>query len=421
MSRVVIVGGGVTGLAAAYELEKTTNAEIHVYEASDRLGGKLRTDLLDDLVVEGGPDCFFALKPEVMDLVRELGREDQLVTPKQREFAMLVNGKLHSVPAGLVSLTTANPEAVHEATFLSEECKARVLDEPKQPAKRDRKDESIRSFFDRRFGVEFTRLVVEPLLAGTHGGDPDQLSIQALYPAYPKLEAMQGYVTSPAPTSAGPKRPTFYSFRNGMQDLVDMLAAALQRTTIHLNRPVRNLDEMEGDQALLAIPAPQAATVLPHLPSLQKIPHSTTSIATFAFRREDIGHGLRNTGFLVPPSTEFPITGATWSSEKWPGRAPEETVLLRVFGRGVLQLETARTTIQMLLDIRRDPTYQRIDLWQDAQPQYNVGHLDLLAEIDEAMRVFPRITLAGTSYRGVGIPDCLRQGRQAARTLAERL
>lgn len=421
MSRVVIVGGGVTGLAAAYELEKLTGAEIQIYEASDRLGGKLRTDLLGDLVVEAGPDCFFALKPEVMGLVRELGKEDQLVTPKQREFAMLVDGQLHNVPNGLVSLTAANPEAVSEATFLSEECKARVLDEPNQPAKRSHNDESIRSFFDRRFGVEFTRLVVEPLLAGTHGGDPDKLSIQALYPAYPKLEAQQGYVTSPAPISQAPKRPTFYSFQNGMQDLIYMLAAALERTQIHLNRRVQRLSEIEADQILLAIPAPQASALLPNSSRLQKIPHTTTSIATFAFRREDIHREMRNTGFLVPPSTDFPITGATWSSEKWPERAPEHTVLLRVFGRGVLEIATARETIQKLLDIRSEPTYQRVDLWQDAQPQYNVGHLDLLAEIDEAIRVFPRVTLAGTSYRGVGIPDCLRQGREAATKIAERL
>ncbi|RYG15894.1 protoporphyrinogen oxidase, partial [bacterium] len=328
--RVAIVGGGVTGLAAAFELERASDAEIDLYEAAPRLGGKLGTERISDLVVETGPDALFARKPGLMETLDDLGLTDEIIEPKEREFMMYVRGRLHRVPAGLVTLNAVRPESIQAADFLSPEGKARALAEPEQPIG-TAEDESIRSFFERRFGGEFTRLVAEPLLAGTHGGEGDRLSMRALFPAYLQWERRR--VQNPTPTppqGEGAPGPTFVSFRSGMQTLVDALATSLKRTRVHLSTKLDTLPE--ADHVLVAIPANHAASLLPNV-GLETIPTRSSAIATFAFPRASIGHPLDGTGFLIPSGEGLPITGATWSSAKWPGRAPEDTVLMRIFMR----------------------------------------------------------------------------------------
>jgi oxygen-dependent protoporphyrinogen oxidase len=425
MKRVAIVGGGVTGLAAAFELERTSDAEIDLYEAAPRLGGKLGTERIGDLVVEAGPDALFARKPGLMETLDELGLTDEIIEPKQREFKMFVAGRLHRVPAGLVTLNAVRPEAIEATEFLSPEGKALALAESAQPVGTS-EDESIRSFFERRFGPEFTRLVAEPLLAGTHGGEGDRLSMRALFPAYLEWERKRSADFSPHQDpglQSGRSKPTFVSFRNGMQTLVDALARSLKRTRVHLNAKLDALPN--ADRLLIAIPSNQAASLLPNV-GLETIPTRSSAIATFAFPRTAISDPLDGTGFLVPSGEGLPITGATWSSAKWPGRAPEDTVLMRVFmrlnipplGEGQGWGE-ALAAIRPLLGITGEPTYRRLDRWIDALPQYEVGHLDRIAEIEAKLP--PYISLAGTSYRGVGVPDCLRQGREAGRAIAQTL
>lgn len=454
MKRIGIVGGGVTGLAAAYDLERLTDAQIDLYEAADRVGGKVGTERLQGFVIETGPDSLFSRKEGIFELIEELGLSGEVVEPVRREFSMLVQGRLHRVPAGLVALNGVRPEAVREADFLSDDARARVLNP--STASAEGPDESIRSFFTRRFGDEFTRLVVEPLLAGTHGGDPDRLSMRALYPAYLHEAAPERPTPNAQRSSA-----TFVSFRRGMQALVEALAGALTRTRVHLGTKVQSLDEIEADHLLVALPANRAASLLSSEPAelLRRIEHRSSAIVTFVLPRESVGHPLDGTGFLVPPSEGGDVTGATWSSQKWPGRAPEDTVLMRVFLGGDRASLGAKTDEELVatafagirellgieeclmpnaewedsaLGIRHSafhfrhsafgiPPFQ-VSRWLDALPQYEVGHLDLLAEIDAAMAVHhPRVTLAGTSYRGVGVPDCLRQGREAAQKIARNL
>lgn len=410
MKRVAIVGGGITGLMAAHDLERSTDAEIDLYEAGPRLGGKLRTERIGDLLVEQGPDSLFVRKPGLKEILCDLELESELVSPKRREFMMLVGGRLHRVPAGLVTLNAVQPEAVESADFLSPEGKRRTLREP-EPRRETEGDESIRSFFERRFGQEFTRLVAEPLLAGTHGGDADRLSMQALYPAY-----LGGTGVPPMRATGVPpvkEEPTFVSFENGMQTLVARLAERLRRTRIHLDTAVRELPS--ADRVLVALPSPQAAKLLPNV-GLEALTTRSSAIATFAFPRNAVGHPLDGTGFLVPASENFPLTGATWSSEKWPGRAPDDIVLLRVFMRAAAD---ALSPIKSLLQIEGDPLHADLVCWTDALPQYEVGHLDRIREIETRLPSY--VTLAGTSYRGVGVPDCLRQGRDAARAIANSL
>ena len=421
--RIAIVGGGITGLAAARELERTTDAEIDLYEASPRLGGKLETERVGGLLVERGPDCFFTRKGGVMEAVRELGIEGRLVAPLRQGFSMLVGGRLHRVPPGLVALNAVRAEAVGAATFLSDEAKARAL-EPFSGEVED--DESIRAFFARRYGPEFARLVAEPLLAGTHGGVADRLSMAALFPAHLESARERAYaVQAPSPTvppSAraslqGEPSPAFLSFDGGMAVLADALAASLARTRVHLNARLDTLPQ--ADRTLVAIPANRAAALLPGV-GLERVAHGTTSIATLAYRRDHIQDPLDATGFLVPEGEHAAITGATFSSAKWPGRAPEGTVLLRVFARGAdLDAGAAHDSLKPLLGIVGKPTLARVDRWADAQPQYEMGHLERVAAIES--RLPEGVRVAGTSLGGVGVPDCLRQGRDAARRIAQTL
>lgn len=429
--RIAILGGGITGLVAAYDLERLTDAEIDLYEASNRLGGKIGTDRVGDLTVEAGPDCFFARKPEIVDLVCELGLESEAIEPRQKEFAMLVGGTLHRVPNGLVSFTGVQAEAVRRTPFLGEEAKRRVLSERAQPAGNG-DDESIRSFFTRRFGGEFSRLVAEPLLAGTHSGDPGRLSMRALFPAYLETERKFGSLAAAElPPPSG--KATFLSFKGGMNTLVQGVTKGLSRTRVHLGVRPESVEALEADRVLIALPANAAASLVssPVAEKLGRIKHCSSAIASLAFPRERIVDPLDTTGFLVPPGEHPLITGATFSSRKWEGRAPEDAVLIRVFlggdrsrfaERTNAQLaEEAVTSIRPLLGIESEPLLGRVDKWIDALPQYEIGHLDLLAEIDAAMAEFPHLYLAGTSYRGVGVPDCVRQAREISKKIAERL
>ncbi|MEZ0324514.1 MAG: protoporphyrinogen oxidase [Fimbriimonas sp.] len=425
--KVTIVGGGITGLAAAYRLERITDAEIELHESSDRLGGKLQTRWKNGFLIEEGPDCFFARKPGMMQSIRELGLESETIEPLQKEFFMLVDGKLHRVPGGLVTFTYSSPDAIEKASFLSEEAKERALAEADHPVGND-EDESLRSFFSRRFGPEFSRLVAEPLLAGTHAGDPEKLSMGALYPGYLNLERKHGSLSAGMNQAHDAKGASFLSFRGGMETLVTALTGRLTRTRVHLNSRVQGI----GDEpTLLAIPANHAAPLLAdesrHF--LEQIGHNTSAIVTLAFNRIDIGHALDGTGFLVPPSADLSITGATWSSRKWAGRAPDDQVLIRVFmGGDRSRLESAPDDqlvreamdgISGVMGIQGEPHLAEVSRWVKALPQYNVGHLELVGRIEASL---PRhIHVAGTSYRGVGVPDSLRQGLDAAVKIAEQL
>lgn len=418
--RIAIVGGGVTGLMAARTLERLTSAEIDLYEAGPRLGGKLSTERVGDLLIETGPDSLFARKPGLMETLDELGLTGEIVEPRQREFMMLVGGRLHRVPAGLVTLNAVRPESIEAADFLSAEGRARALREPEQPVGEAR-DESIRSFFERRFGREFTQVVAEPLLAGTHGGEADRLSMRALFPAYLDWEQRRrgpslGTGTVPNTLDRDGRATagaTFVSFRNGMQSLIDALVRSLERTRVHLGQPLERLPE--ADRVIVAIPSDRAARLLPSV-GLETIPTRSSAIETFAFPRSAIRHPMDSTGFLVPSTEGFPLTGATWSSAKWPNRAPDDVVLMRAF----MRRETdALVALRPLLGIEGEPLYRSLVRWTDALPQYEVGHLDRIAAIEAALP--EHVLLAGTSYRGVGVPDCLRQGQDVARKLSQSL
>lgn len=441
----MIIGAGISGLAAAYDLQKEGKIRVVLIESSALLGGKIQTSRDGVLLIEQGPDSIFTAKPWAVDLMTELGMESEFMEPLSSEFSILSKGKLHHVPRALASLMPAASGALEKVGFLSSSAKRRALQEG-EVGKGDGKEESIASFFRRRFGRKFSEMVAEPLLAGTHAGDPERLSMAALYPSYVGMERDHGSIAQAAATRAashhGPRKPGFLTLRGGMGAFPRRLAESLDRVEVMTSTRVEALrrsgdglvvetsaGEIRANKVLLCVPAYAAARLLEDLAPeaaerLAGIRFVSTAIVSLAYPRDAFKPELTGNGFLVPTSEPCPITGCTWSSNKWAGRAPDGTLLIRAFmGRdGGPDVDAysddelaklARETLAKLLKPSKTETFCRVDRWPKAMAQYELGHMDRVAAIEAALGDLP-ILLVGSSYRGNSIPDCVRQGRAAA-------
>lgn len=443
--RVAIIGAGITGLSAAYDLQKKEAVRVTLYEQNSVPGGKVQTIREGPYLIEQGPDSIFSTKPWATELMVELGMEGELAEPCASEFSILTKGKLHKVPRGLASLMPSASQ-VEEAGFLSPADKRLVLQEGSVQAG-DGQEESVASFFRRRFGKAFSMTVAEPMLAGTHAGDPEKLSMPALYPAYVEVERNHGSFAKTgaaraAVSSGGARRVGFVTLRGGMGSFTARLAAALTEvewkkgthvTSVELQGSSVGVRSASGveiyDEVLLALPAYQSAELLretvPAIADLLRgIRFVSTAIVTLAYPRMALPHPVTGTGFLVSATENFPLSGCTWTSDKWADRAPDDTLLLRAFlGRdGGLQVDdrsdeeliaTAVNALNSLLSPKRAPTFSRVDRWSKGMAQYELGHLNRLSQIDAGLEPLP-LFVAGSSYRGNSIPDCVRQGRDAA-------
>ncbi len=455
--RVVIVGGGITGLSVACFLERAIvegrwHGELFLIERTPRLGGKILTVHEDGFVVEGGPDAILRAKAEGMALLRELGLEEEVITPRSHTVYRLHRGQLVPIPPALLALRP-DPRAVLQARGLAWWGRLRALLEPWIPPRRDDGDEPLAAFLRRRFGRAFAEGIAEPLTAGIHAGDPERLSTQALYPHLLAMERRFGSLTRGLGSArpSGSPEPLFVSLRSGMGALTDRLAASLRQTRVLLDRAVLALvptregdavryrvaledgETLEADGVVLAVPAMEAARLIAAFAPaaaarLQEIPFASTAVVTLAFRRDQVAHPLQGSGFLVPRKEPFPLTGCTWTSSKWPGRAPEGFVLLRAFlgwagDSGAMEAEDpvlirrSVEALRPLLGLRGDPVRTWVHRWPQGMPQYTVGHLERLRAIEGALRAFPGLLLTGASYRGVGIPDLIRQARETATKL----
>jgi len=466
IAHVVIVGGGITGLSAAFTLQRLrqqagTPLRITLIEQDQRLGGKVYTVRQSGFLIDTGPDSFLAQKPWAIQLCRELGMEDDIITPSARKFFMFIRGKLHAVPHELVSLVPSKPEALWRASFISLWGKLRASLEGFVPAQRDIDDESLGAFMRRRFGNEFAQKFAEPLMAGVHAGHPDRMSMAAVYPMYWSMVREFGSITRgiqhlrrQRPPDKGRRQDSpFVALRYGMGSLVERLTECLQEVDVRLATSVvgiaprpdglvqvqlRDEEPLLANAAILTTPAHVTAEWLRPFAVeaaslLAEIPYASTAVVSLAYRREAIEHPLDGSGFLVPRGEPLPITGCTWSSSKWEGRAPDGHVLLRVFMgyAGADQLveqqsadqlaRMAEEALQPLLGIRGTPVLVRVDRWLKAMPQYEVRHLQRVQHIEQAIAAFPNLVLTGSAYRGVGVPDCIKQGREAAERVWSRL
>jgi oxygen-dependent protoporphyrinogen oxidase len=466
--RIVIVGGGITGLAAAYaaarrsrELARPT--DITVIDAGSRWGGNLVTERVGDFLLDGGPDSWVASKPAATALARELGLEGALVgtDPKNRRYYVAWAGRLHPVPEGIVlGVPTDVSSLVHGGLF-TWRGKLRMACEPLVPARSfaGDEDESIESFARRRLGREATERLVAPLLGGISAGDASELSVRAAVPQLVAMEREHGSLVMGmrAAKRARKRDPkanggsAFLSLQGGVATLVEALVDRLERGGVALRtgcaaQAVSKTSDawriavpegsLDADSVLLAVPGPIAAHLLSGVDrtvsdALAAMQYTSTATVFLAYRRTDLSAPLDGVGFVVPRSLGRPILAGTWVSSKWAGRAPEGHVLLRVFlggsaGEDVLARDDsglsdlARSELKLLMGLDAPPLWSRVFRFDRASAQMRVGHLVRMRRLRERMAaVAPGVRVAGGGYGVVGIPDCINEGREAGRAMAE--
>jgi oxygen-dependent protoporphyrinogen oxidase len=455
---IAVIGGGVSGLAAAHRLvelsrERGRRIELRLLEAGDRLGGVIRTERSEGFVIDAGPDSFLSEKPAGVRLCERLGLDDRLVGTREelRRTFVVREGRLHPLPEGFLLMAPTAFWPLVTSSLFSWRGKLRMgldLVLPRGPAG----DQSLAQFVTRRFGREALERVAQPLVGGIYTADPEQLSLGATMPRFLVMERTQRSVIlamwrqrrAAAVQSAdgsGARWSLFLSFDTGMQCLVDALAQRLPEGVVRLQAPVRSLvrqetarwrvdGQLDCDAVIVATPAHAAVPLLQPVDAgiaaeLAAIPYASSATVTLAYRREDIPHPLDGFGFVVPHIERRALLAGTFSSLKYPGRAPAGTVLLRAFLGGALQPEilalddtalvaAVQRELAALLGIRVPPLLTRIARWPNAMPQYQVGHLDRVARIAARLAGQRGLYLAGNAYGGVGIPDCIRSGEEAA-------
>ncbi len=451
---VAIVGGGISGLAAAHALTKR-GIGFALLEAQPRLGGVIRTEHAAGFVLEAGPDALLAQKLEGIALCRELGLGESLVptNPQARTVFVLRRGRLHPLPEGMMLAVPTRALPFLRSGLFSWPAKLRMGLDLVIPAKTDDVDESIASFLRRRFGQESVDRLGEPLLAGIHAGDPERLSIRATFPRFVELERRHGslirgmWAEAPAP-SAAPTSSGFVSLRDGLGQLVAALVSRLPAASLRKATPVQWVHR-SGDTlsvalgggttlspraVILAAPAAKAASILePLAPAiaafLADVVFASTATILLGYRRADVAHPLDGYGFVVPRSEGWRASALSFVSTKLPGRAPEGHVLLRAFVGGVrdpkaLELDDATLVaavtreITATLGLRGEPVLARVFRWPSATPQMEVGHLDRLAAMEGELATIPGLFLTGAGLRVTGIPDCIADGTRAGEAAA---
>ncbi len=454
-ARVVVIGGGITGLAAARALAGTPGVVVSLVEATDRLGGKILTERRDGFVLEAGPDSFLSQKPAALRLCEELGLGDRLVGTLEGGSGTFIlrEGRLEPLPEGITMLVPTKVRPLLGSRLLSTRAKLRLGLEWLIPPRPADGDESVATFVTRRFGREAFERMAQPLLSGIYAGDAEQLSLLATFPRLSETERRHGSLIrgmiaerrQAAPPTRGRRLSPFVSLRGGLGEMVEALAASLARVDLHLGTRAEALERrgeaylvhladgarLEAEAVVLATPAYAAADLLEPLDpaladTLRSIPYVSTATISLAYRASDVGRIGAGRGFVIPRVENRELTAVTWASSKFPDRAPEGSVLLRGFvGRAGregavdlpddLLLRLVRAELREILGLDAEPTLARVYRWRRALPQYTLGHLDRLAAIDRALERLPGVALAGAAYRGVGIPDCIESGERAAR------
>jgi len=484
---VAVIGAGISGLSTAFYLQRLRpDARIALFEGHTRAGGNIRTEARSGFVLDAGPDSFIKTKPAVLELCRELELEGELLgAAAERTVHVAHGGALEPLPEGLILGAPTRLRPLLETPLLSALGKLRMLAELLLPADFGRRwrvevggDESITEFLTRRFGAEATQRLVAPMLAGIYAGDASQLSIEATFPMFPNLERrfgsvilglIQGRIGRPGErASAGlwsrlraacrwlsaPQEPVaaspFVSFRAGMSALIDALAAKLAPGSLRRGVPVRALEHRSdgrgwkvstqsstyfANAVVIATPAHVAAKLVPSemlADELASLRYASTATVFFGGEQRHLERKGEGYGFVVPPG-EGELRAATWVSNKWPGRAPAGSFLIRAFlGGAGSELDVRGSSDRVLLDVARlelerfvgrmgEARITRVYRHLSTNPQPSVGHRLALERVRGILDTMPRLALTGAAYDGVGIPDCIRQGRAVAEKLARAL
>ncbi|MHB9095431.1 MAG: protoporphyrinogen oxidase [Eubacteriales bacterium] len=464
MKKVVVIGGGITGLSAAYELQKALESGEQVdyllVEKDNRLGGKIFTEKIDGYTVEAGPDCFLSEKPWVGQMAQKIGISDRLMGSNEasKRTYVYADGRLNQLPDGLMGLVPTKLIPFALSPLISWPGKIRMAFDLIIPQKKTDSDETLGSFVTRRLGKEALDKIAEPLIGGIHAGDPDQMSLKASFPRFIQMEQKYGSLIKamliarknapkPKPPEPGKVQKTFFmTFAGGMSELTEAIVSNLDKSKILTGKTVTKIvkeavdgyvvyidgmDPFRAEAVILTAPSHEAAVIIKEVDktmadNLAGIPQATSATVNLAFKRSDINKSLEAFGFIVPISEKRKIKAGTYSSTKWNYRTPsDDYVLIRAFVGGArnqeLVFQDDDKMLEMVLAELRDiigltarPVMHKIYRWIKGMPQYTVGHLERVANIEARVQANPGIYVVGGSYKGVGVGDCINVGFQAA-------
>jgi protoporphyrinogen/coproporphyrinogen III oxidase len=465
MKRIAIIGGGISGLSAAYTIEEKrqsgTPIKYVLFESSPRLGGVMVTDRVDGCLVEAGPDSFLTEKPWAADLCREIGLGDQLIgsNDSERKTYIVARGKLVLMPDGLMFMVPTKIMPTVFSPLFSLRTKIRMAAEWFHPPRKASEDETVAEMVERHYGSEMVELLADPLLSGVYGGEASQLSVRAVLPRFADMESKHGSLgramlearKKMGAAANVPARPLFTSLKEGMQQMVDALIARLDANALKTSSLVQSVIRQDDawtvsagyqsdqfDAVIIATPAHTASAVLQSADEnlardLGEIQYSSSVTVTLGYDekvRRSLPPGF---GFLVPRSEGHRMLAATFVHNKFPHRAPENRALVRCFLGGARDEQILQTSEEEILEIVRgelrqivgialhaEPLFARVYKWKSSMAQYSVGHLERLQRIEALRQKLPGLALAGNGYNGIGVPDCVRSGAEAAgKILAE--
>lgn len=466
--KIVIVGGGLTGLSAAFYVRKMyreagLNPQITILEKNRVMGGVIQSLRRDGFIIEKGPDSFLARKTAITDLIKELNLENELVTanPDAEKTYILHRGELHSMPSGLVLGIPTEMVPFLKSGLISPRGKLRALMDFIIPRSRNLEDESVGSFIERRLGSEVLNNITEPLIAGIYAADTYNLSMKSTFPQFAELEREYGSLIrgmisgrKPSETHTGTKKSTFLTLRNGIQCLVDTLVQQLEDVEQYLEMGVSHIHVNEGavqsshpryhveidngqmldaDHVIITTPNYVTAELLrPHLnvKALEAVKYVSVANVAMAFAKSEITSVYDGSGFLVPRKEGRNITACTWTSTKWLHSSPEDHVLLRCYiGRSGDEqnvmlpdeelMKLVMKDMKEIMGITAKPLFTEISRLEKSMPQYPVGHLQGISSLKEELyHTMPGIHITGAGYEGIGLPDCIKQAKEVATRMA---
>lgn len=468
MKRIVIVGGGIAGLAAAYfalEKAKKLGESIHlqVLDEKDRLGGCILTEKVNGFVIEGGPDCFLYEKPWALALCEKLGLGNRILnTNENRRIFILSDGKLHELPEGFMLMVPTSFMPFIRSSLISWPGKIRMGMDLFIPKNRSNDEESLADFVRRRLGEEALEKIAEPLVAGIHAGTPETMGLNSTFPRFIQMEKEYGSLirgmlarrkmAQKWEERGGPKRTMFLTLKDGLGEWVDRLREKIGEERIALKKKVAGLRRtengnyhiqlwdgtfFEADAIILATPAFITAKIVEEMdPKLSEIlltiPYVSSATVSLAYRRPQIHHPLDAFGFIIPRSEKRKIMASTWTSVKFNSRAPEGHVLLRVFVGGANNeplvdlddcemLRIIQEELKDIMDLEGNPMFMKIYRWEKSMPQYLVGHLKKVGRIEKRTDLQPGLFLTGCAYKGIGISDAVHDAEIIADKAVEYL
>lgn len=454
--QVVIIGGGITGLATAYYLQKRAREkqlplEVKLVEASPRLGGKMQTYVKDGYVIERGPDSLIERKQSAARLAKEVGMADKLVNNATGKSYILVKNRLHSMPGGSIMgiPTEIGPFVTTELFSLSG--KLRAAADFILPRSTPVSDQSLGKFFRRRLGDEVVENLIEPLLSGIYAGDIDNMSLMSTFPQFYEAEQKYrsliiGLKKMAPPQSKTPKtdkkKGGFLAFTEGLQSFVSAIEAKLEASSILKGYRVDKIRKQEtgyditlndgevlhADSIVMAVPHQTVHAILPEyefLKDFEQVPSTSVATVALGFPKEAVKKDIEGTGFVVSRNGDFTITACTWLHKKWPHSTPDGKVLLRCYvGRPgdetVVDLSDDEIVkivlddLSKIMNINMEPELAVISRWKHAMPQYMVGHKERIERATNGLLTeLPGVFMAGSSFNGLGVPDCIDQGEEA--------